>query len=151
MTWCSSFSGGIPQIEGPQTTPSRVRRMPEGRDPEYLALARRISEYGRQRPPQTIDEQREASRELLLRIPRPPVGAVEETPIGRLYRPANPTRTCLLFFHGGGFWHGDVEGYDAIVRTLCAMTGVAFLSVEYRLAPEHPFPAGLDDCWEATR
>ncbi len=57
----------------------------------------------------------------------------------------------LVFFHGGGFVIGDLETHDAVCRMLCRHAGVHVLSVAYRLAPEHPFPAPVDDCLAATR
>lgn len=73
----------------------------------------------------------------------------------RLYRPGpvDPdARTGLLvFFHGGGWVLCDLETHDAVCQSLAARSGHAVLSVDYRLAPEHPFPAGLDDCAAATR
>jgi acetyl esterase len=65
----------------------------------------------------------------------------------RLYRPANDAPLPLLvFLHGGGWMLGDLETHDAMHRILAARAGCAVLAVGYRLAPEHPFPAGLDDC-----
>lgn len=90
----------------------------------------------------------------------PEVAAIEdlEVPGGdgpipaRLYRPVaeGPVPT-LVFFHGGGFVIGDVEGYEGQARLLCHDVGAAVLSVDYRLAPEHPFPAAIDDALTATR
>ena len=51
----------------------------------------------------------------------------------------------MVFAHGGGFSWGTLDDYDQIARNLCSATGVEVVSVGYRLAPEHPFPAGLDD------
>jgi acetyl esterase len=68
----------------------------------------------------------------------------------RLYRPAGGEDNVLVYFHGGAWMLGDIEGYDTVCRALANSAGCAVLSVEYRLAPEHPFPAGLDDCWAAT-
>ncbi len=56
----------------------------------------------------------------------------------------------IVFIHGGGWSLGGIESYDALVRALCERSGVFFLSVEYRLAPEHRFPSGLDDCLAAV-
>ena len=56
----------------------------------------------------------------------------------------------LVFFHGGGFVIGDIDSYDAQCRRLCRDGRVAVLSVEYRLAPEHPFPAAADDAVAAA-
>jgi acetyl esterase len=59
---------------------------------------------------------------------------------------ANPNNAGLLMFvHGGGFVAGDLDTHDEPCRVLCATTGVNVLSVHYRLAPEHPFPAAVDD------
>ena len=57
----------------------------------------------------------------------------------------------LLFFHGGGFVTGDFDSYSNVCATLAAQTGCKVVSVNYRLAPEHPFPAGVEDCYEATQ
>ncbi|MCH1866030.1 alpha/beta hydrolase [Nocardioides sp. CFH 31398] len=57
----------------------------------------------------------------------------------------------LVFFHGGGFVSGDLESHDGPCRFLAEEAGVRVLSVEYRLAPEHPFPAAHDDAWTAYR
>ena len=69
----------------------------------------------------------------------------------RLYVPEgsgeNPPLT--LFFHGGGWVVGTLDTHDATARALARASGSAFLSVAYRLAPEHPYPAPLDDCYEA--
>ncbi|MCB1395180.1 MAG: alpha/beta hydrolase [Rhodobacter sp.] len=65
----------------------------------------------------------------------------------RLYHPpgaAGPV-PCLVYFHGGGWVVGDLEMVDALCRDLCAQSGALVVSVDYRLAPEHPFPAPLED------
>lgn len=66
----------------------------------------------------------------------------------RLYRAssAEGLAPIIVFIHGGGFVGGSRDTHDAICRTLCRASGVNLLSVEYRLAPEHPYPAALDDC-----
>ncbi len=70
----------------------------------------------------------------------------------RLYTPAGVDRPPLLvFFHGGGYVEGDLDTHDEPCRLLCRQAGHAVLSVAYRLAPEHPFPAATDDVVAAFR
>ncbi|WP_198684061.1 alpha/beta hydrolase [Brachybacterium sp. YJGR34] len=57
----------------------------------------------------------------------------------------------LLFFHGGGWVTGDIESYTPACATMADLTGCRVASVDYRLAPEHPFPAGLTDCYGAAK
>lgn len=72
----------------------------------------------------------------------------------RLYRPGpaggDPTG-LLVYAHGGGWVLGDLESHDNVCHSLCSGSGHAVLSVDYRLAPETPFPGGLDDCVTALR
>jgi len=64
----------------------------------------------------------------------------------RLYRPsADVPLGLFVYFHGGGWVLGSIETHDHVARALASESGCAVLSVDYRLAPEHPFPAGLDD------
>ncbi|MDO9367576.1 MAG: alpha/beta hydrolase [Sphingopyxis sp.] len=68
----------------------------------------------------------------------------------RLYQPAAEGPLALLvFLHGGGWMLGDLDTHDAMHRHIAARAGCAVLGVGYRLAPEHPFPAGLDDATTA--
>lgn len=71
----------------------------------------------------------------------------------RLYKPQGATGTGpgLVYFHGGGFVIGNLDTHDDFLRRLCKASGVRVLSVDYRLAPEHPFPAAHDDALAATR
>ncbi|MGW5098391.1 alpha/beta hydrolase [Streptomyces nodosus] len=70
----------------------------------------------------------------------------------RVYHPGTEgTRAGLLFFHGGGWSTGSIETAHAHCANLSADADVVVVSVEYRLAPEHPYPAGLDDCYHALR
>ena len=70
----------------------------------------------------------------------------------RLYRPSGDEDLGLLvYFHGGGWVVGDLETHDSTCRALAAESGHAVLAVDYRRAPEHPFPAALDDAMAATR
>lgn len=71
----------------------------------------------------------------------------------RLYTPKDAAGAGpgLVYFHGGGFVIGDLDTHDDFLRRLCAASGVRVLSVDYRLAPEHPFPAAHDDALAAVR
>jgi acetyl esterase len=89
-----------------------------------------------------------------------PVGQVEDRllpgpggPLAvRLYWPDAPgPHRMLVYAHGGGFVRGDLESHDHVCRELCAAVPCLVVSVDYRLAPEHPFPAALEDCLFATR
>lgn len=75
-------------------------------------------------------------------------------PIGaRLYTPAGAPAVTpgLVYFHGGGFAIGDLETHDGHCRRLASYAGIRVLAIDYRLAPEHPFPAGHDDALAAVR
>ena len=68
----------------------------------------------------------------------------------RIYRPMGGPKeglSGLVFFHGGGWVLGSLDGVDGLCRTLCKYAQLVVISVDYRLAPEHQFPAGLEDCW----
>lgn len=71
----------------------------------------------------------------------------------RVYPPRSIHPQCriILFFHGGGWVIDDVNRYHRTCRSLAEMTGSYVISVDYRRAPEHKFPAGLKDCYEAAR
>jgi acetyl esterase len=72
----------------------------------------------------------------------------------RHYRPVGAAKNAelpaLVYFHGGGWVIGDLDTHDVVCRTLAAGAGCAVFSVEYRKAPEAPFPAAVDDCFAAT-
>ena len=94
--------------------------------------------------------------------PKPAVGAVEGLVIpgpdgndirARLYRPAGPAapggRALIVFFHAGGYVFGGLATHDGFCRLMAAESGCMMLSVDYRLAPEHKFPAAHEDCYAA--
>lgn len=74
----------------------------------------------------------------------------------RVYLPTNVigddrAAPVLVWFHGGGWVIGDLDTHDPLCRSLANAAGIAIISVDYRLAPEHPFPAGLDDALASVR
>lgn len=73
--------------------------------------------------------------------------------LARIYRadPARKIDASVVYFHGGGWVLGSLDSTDAVCRYLAAHANVAVISVDYRLAPEHPFPAGLEDAVDAYR
>ena len=103
-----------------------------------------------------------AQYEGRIRLMAPPatVGSVTERTIAgpggdlrlRIYRPQGEAPfPVLAFFHGSGFVLCSLDTHDGMCRNLCGGAGCVVVSVDYRLAPEHKFPAGLDDCVFATR
>lgn len=93
------------------------------------------------------------------RVPRifpemQPIAAVERVSAGgvraRVYRPADGELPALVWFHGGGWVIGSVCASDHLCRALAARSGCTVVSVDYRLAPEHPFPAAVEDSWSAV-
>jgi acetyl esterase len=92
--------------------------------------------------------------------PPQPMAAVDSLEIpgpggiipARLYVPPNPpasAQALLVYYHGGGWVVGDLDTHDGVCRFLAADAGTRVLSVDYRLAPEHPFPAAVEDSFAA--
>jgi acetyl esterase len=109
----------------------------------------------------------EAARQKMRHIEPPadllPTMRIEERTVGfgdltdipvRIYFPPIPEHDDLpvvVFYHGGGFSIGDLDTHDAVARAHSVGAEAIVVSVDYRLAPEHPFPAGVDDSWAALR
>lgn len=88
--------------------------------------------------------------------PKPPEVAdvrllARDTYAIRAYRPGTEALPALVYFHGGGWTIGDLDTHDTVCRELAAGARCAVFSVEYRLGPEHPFPAAVEDAVAATR
>jgi acetyl esterase len=74
----------------------------------------------------------------------------KDTPVPlRIYRPANANGSCILYFHGGGFMKGDLDSGDCVAWGYADSLGAVVISVDYRLTPEHAYPAAFDDCYSA--
>lgn len=149
-------------LEQAMRLPERVQRVLGGRpvvlDGQTLAadvqLQLRMKRLARQSGAETkpIAE----GRQVILHDTRltggdQPIGSVRDLEAGgrpaRLYTPtrAPASGPLLVFLHGGGFMHGDLESHDAPCRFLAERSGVRVLAVDYRLGPEHRFPAAYDD------
>lgn len=112
----------------------------------------------------TTDDGVEAARQRFRDLPRRPLHPelrVEDRaiagpggPIGiRIYWPSadpGPNTPVVLFFHGGGFVVGDLDTHDGTAREHAVGADAIVVSVDYRLAPEHPYPAAVEDAWAAT-
>jgi acetyl esterase len=99
-----------------------------------------------------------AAASEVLDLPRAPLARVEdlELPGGdgrprsaRLYADGHDARPALLYLHGGGFVIGSLETHDSLCRQLALLSGGAVVALDYRLAPEHRFPAAVEDAWAA--
>ena len=82
-------------------------------------------------------------------------GDLDGIPV-RIYWPPGADTTdralpLVVFYHGGGFCLGDLDTHDPVARAHAVGAEAIVVSVDYRLAPEHPFPAGVEDCWAALR
>jgi acetyl esterase len=127
------------------------------------AMQRRRGRPGLTEPTPQAGRARFRREMLAAGRPRTRVGAVRDFGIPgpggalrvRHYAPpaavVGASTPLLLFLHGGGFVIGDLDTHDAPCRILCGEARTQVLSVEYRLAPEHPFPAGLEDTLAALR
>ncbi len=129
-----------------------------------LQLTLALLERRREPPLETVSpaEARRARRRMAaVAAGRPEaVGAVRDLVIdadvplrARLYTPSDPRglHPLLVFFHGGGFVFGDLDTHDGVCRLLCRHSGAHILAVDYRLAPENPFPAAVEDARAALR
>ena len=105
---------------------------------------------------------RAAVNAMTARMPRYelPLAAIEDRTIDadgvalkvRIYTPVGQGSFPLfVYYHGGGFTIGDLDMCDPICRALASGAGCVLVSVDYRLAPEHPYPIPNDDCWAALR
>ncbi|MFG1933604.1 alpha/beta hydrolase [Mycobacterium sp. NPDC048908] len=107
-----------------------------------------------------VDAARQRFRDLPRRAVHPEVrtedriidGSTGPVPI-RIYRPPTTQQTppVVVFVHGGGWCVGDLDSYDGEARNHAVGADAVVVSVDYRLAPEHPYPAAVEDAWAATQ
>jgi acetyl esterase len=126
-------------------------------DPQALAVAA-LAGAGLDLAQQDLVQARRMLDEGARMGPRPEVASVEDLSIEgpggplplRVYRPSKaPGLPVLVYFHGGGWALCSVETHDPTCRQLANGAGCVVVSVDYRLAPEHPFPAAPEDCYAA--
>lgn len=102
---------------------------------------------------------RDSLRETSVSMPGPQIhvgvgdlslpGPAGEIPARHYRPPGGDAAPLLVFYHGGGWTLGDLDTYDALCRLICRDAGIHVLSIDYRLAPEHPAPAALEDAYAA--
>ena len=132
------------------TTP--IGPVPSAQVRRYLeSLAPQVNYWGRD-----ISALRNQARDHVLayRGPLEDVASAETINAGgvtsRLYRPRDDEEDVLVWIHGGGWMLGDLDCCEGVARALANRAGCAVLAIDYRLAPEHPFPAAFDDTWAAV-
>ncbi len=119
----------IPQFDTkPKVIPEEHRKM---FDAPILPVEKRVQVY-------SVEEKTIQTTEADIRV--------------RIYTPnEGDSFPLLMFFHGGAFFSGNLESHDEVVRPICFESGYKVISVDFRLAPEHPFPAALEDCYNVTK
>src|SRR4051812_43733288 len=128
-------------------------------DPCFAALLADKRNELRPPPPHvTLAQMRDANKSFLAQTPKTPIHSVEDRSFERengsvglrIYRPS-PTRRLpvVMFSHGGGFVMGDLDSHDSVCHRLAFSSGAAIVAVDYRRAPESPFPGPIEDCHAA--
>ena len=115
-----------------------------------------LAAVNRRGAPLSVEEQRSSFDEFFHIVPIAHGCVVQEIrspgPAGETIVPRGATSSrALLYFHGGGFFFGSLQSHRHLVSRLAVAAGVIAVSIDYRLAPEHPFPAALDDALAAYR
>jgi acetyl esterase len=141
--------------------------MPVTLDPDAAAVFKAFQEAGRPAyetltpaearefylagRPVTNPEPPELKEVQSLSIPAPHGAIPARLYVPKTLRGANGLAPCLVFFHGGGWVIGDLDSHDVVCRKLADEAQLRVISVDYRLAPEHKFPAAVDDAIAATK
>jgi acetyl esterase len=132
----------------PQIAALLAGEEPEAPDPGPAELAAMRAGYAQTaRELGGVPLQVASVRDVLIARPDAPALPV------RVYRPTTPAEPlgAVVWHHGGGWVMGDLDGIDHVARELCEVSGQVVVSVDYRLAPEHQFPAAVDDARAALR
>ncbi len=130
-------------------------------DQPTTALLEQLAAAGQRPLPELTPDEARAQQAALRRteLPGPAMGAVRDTrvPVSggfigvRVLTPQGQPRGIIVYYHGGGWVLGDIDGYDRLGRLLAYRTGCTVVLVDYRLAPEYRFPVAVDDSWAALR
>ena len=131
-------------------------------DPDTALMLQDLQRRGLPGPADSTVEQARAVLRAIAGVDRrdpaalPPMASIEDTTVGgvraRVYRSGSATPApTVVYLHGGGFVIGDLDTHDVAARLLATDLGGVVVSVDYALAPERPFPAGVDDAWAAFR
>ncbi len=127
-----------------------------------------LSMLAAQPGPKMEDGDAQAARQMMTMMaslaerPRPDVAEIKDLSIPSLHGHAIPARLyrntlatdpapVLIFYHGGGWVIGDLDVYDSLCAEVCSVLNMTVVSIDYRLAPEHQFPAATEDCIAATQ
>jgi len=131
-------------------------------DPQIAPIVAAVQKAAEAGPPiseQTVEERREAYQALSsLPGDGPQLDEVTDISIpgpdgnlaARVYRNSGATG-IFVFYHGGGYTIGDLDSHDQVCRRLATQSHSTVVAIDYRLAPEHPFPAGVNDAWAALQ
>jgi acetyl esterase len=136
-------------------------RTPYGRLTVPAAILSRLAAWQEADPNEPIDSMRAKRRDSMRFIAGPPapVAAVRNERIAgpaaplpvRIYHPSPDPAPLpvIVYYHGGGWVLGDLDSHDNVCRALALKAGAVVVSVDYRLAPENPYPAAVEDAWAA--
>jgi acetyl esterase len=124
-----------------------------GRDPDYLRFIRSVADALAAAGSPGLEVERERFRAAMAREPRAPMASTRDLVVdgaegpmrARLLVPPDAGDVALVYAHGGGWYLGDVDAWEPVGRVVAEATGCPVLAIDQRQAPEHRFPAALDD------
>ncbi|CAD6008530.1 Abhydrolase_3 domain-containing protein [Agreia sp. COWG] len=135
--------GRLPGASIANTTPEQLAKRSEAKTPELAASILMGTS------PKGVAKHDRTASGVPVRVYTPKGSQPERQSGGpaRAASPGHPVRPLIVYFHGGGFVFGDLRGGDWMCGTVARDLDAVVVSVDYRLAPKHPFPAAVDDCY----